>query len=313
MTTTPATTNPMASVLPTAPTPTTIPGGGIGTTTTSSTSTSSANANNITTPLYERLVSEEVREMREYIRLVEQQSQRLIELERIYIDLESRLETEHSKSCYLEHTLTQQEIKWKSIVTNLLQEKEKSEKLVQEEKMKVDKLMEMVNRLQTEIHTLIKSKFSNPHHPPSQQQQQQRIQQHHPPPSPHHHRINNRPSSPIPFDYQPQQQQHHHINGSSNPTITKSPSSSQPPPLSSSLSHPPMIGITSSGSSGGGGSGEKNTHRHRSQQQQQVQYQQTQNNNYHHIGPHEILANNGSAAAVRERNALGSLLDFFGM
>ena len=32
-----------------------------------------------------------------------------------------------------------------------------------------------------------------------------------------------------------------------------------------------------------------------------------------HIGPHEILAHNGSAAAVRERNAYESLLDFFGM
>ena len=32
-----------------------------------------------------------------------------------------------------------------------------------------------------------------------------------------------------------------------------------------------------------------------------------------HIGPHELLAYNGSAEAVRERNAFGSLLDFFGM
>ena len=32
-----------------------------------------------------------------------------------------------------------------------------------------------------------------------------------------------------------------------------------------------------------------------------------------HIGPHEILAYNGSAEAVRERNAFSSLLDFFGM
>lgn len=32
-----------------------------------------------------------------------------------------------------------------------------------------------------------------------------------------------------------------------------------------------------------------------------------------HIGPHELLACNGSAEAVRERNALTSLLDFFGM
>jgi hypothetical protein len=32
-----------------------------------------------------------------------------------------------------------------------------------------------------------------------------------------------------------------------------------------------------------------------------------------HISPHEILAHNGSAEAVRERNVVGSLLDFFGM
>ena len=32
-----------------------------------------------------------------------------------------------------------------------------------------------------------------------------------------------------------------------------------------------------------------------------------------HMSPHEILAHNGSAEAVRERNTVGSLLDFFGM
>ena len=31
------------------------------------------------------------------------------------------------------------------------------------------------------------------------------------------------------------------------------------------------------------------------------------------IGPHEILAYNGSAEAVRERNAQTNLSDFFGM
>jgi hypothetical protein len=124
------------------------------------------------TPLYERIVSEEVRELREYVRIIETQSRRLVDLERLHVDLESRLEVEHVRSRKLERTLAQHEKKWRSVFKNLVDEKEHAERMVREEKVKVDKLMEMVNRLQTEIHALIKNKFqqhnqhgnSNIHH-----------------------------------------------------------------------------------------------------------------------------------------------------
>ena len=111
------------------------------------------------TPLYERIVSEEVRELREYVRIIETQSRRLVDLERLHVDLESRLEVEQVRSRKLERTLAQHEKKWRAMFKNLVDEKEHAEKMVREEKVKVDKLMEMVNRLQTEIHALIKNKF----------------------------------------------------------------------------------------------------------------------------------------------------------
>jgi len=97
------------------------------------------------TPLYERIVSEEVRELREYVRIIETQSRRLVELERLHVDLESRLEVEHVRSRKLERSLAQHEKKWRAMFKNLVDEKEHAERMVREEKVKVDKMMEMVN------------------------------------------------------------------------------------------------------------------------------------------------------------------------
>jgi hypothetical protein len=46
------------------------------------------------TPLFERLVTEEVQEIKSYVRIIENQSRRLSELERFHGDLEARLEVE---------------------------------------------------------------------------------------------------------------------------------------------------------------------------------------------------------------------------
>jgi hypothetical protein len=236
------------------------------------------------TPLYERIVSEEVRELREYVRIIETQSRRLVDLERLHVDLESRLEVEQVRSRKLERTLTQHEKKWRAMFKNLVDEKEHAEKMVREEKVKVDKLMEMVNRLQTEIHALIKNKFQqhnqhgsgNIHHQPQQQQQQSlRLPR-------------SGMSASVPLDHN---SPHHHLNGNSNPTTTMTSASS----TNNSGARPSSSAF---------------------QQQQQIQQPcggGDRKDRGNMIGPHEILAYNGSAEAVRERNALGSLLDFFGM
>ena len=201
------------------------------------------------TPLYERLVTEEVKELKEYVRLIEQQSRRISDLEKIHLDLEKRLEVETTQRSKLEYTLQYRERYWKSTTTKLEGERSKMENSVKEEKIKVERLLDMVNRLQNEIQSMIKNKFN--------------------------------PSRPD--------------------------------------------GLVSSNSSGGGVkrvASAQAGNRSRSGSVASVSrgdghHQNTSAGNRittkRHIGPHELLAYNGSAEAVRERNAFTSLLDFFGM
>lgn len=250
----------------------------------------SASSTPTNTPLYERIVSEEVRELREYVRIIETQSRRLSDLERLQVDLESRLEVEHVRSRKLERSLAQHERKWRSMFKNLVDEKEHAEKMVRDEKVKVDKLMEMVNRLQTEIHALIKNKLQqhnqhgsgNIHHHQQQQQQQPlRLPR-------------SGFSASVPTDRN--NSPHHHLNGNSNPTATSTTNNGgiRPPPPSGFQQHNQTHTNSIGANDRNGGGGDRKDRGNM-------------------IGPHEILAHNGSAEAVRERNALGSLLDFFGI
>jgi hypothetical protein len=126
---------------------------------------------------------------------------------------------------------------------------------VKEEKVKVEKLLDMVNRLQNEIQSMIKNKFN-----PSRGTDA------------HLHGSVNSNSS---------------VSGikkvTSGQAGERSRSGSGASTSRSESQHLPSTG-------GGGKNGPKR-----------------------HIGPHELLACNGSAEAVRERNALTSLMDFFGM
>ncbi|KAL9183308.1 hypothetical protein ACHAXT_005095 [Thalassiosira profunda] len=254
------------------------------TATPSASNASSNREDNAHTPLYERLVSEEVKELKEYIRLAEHQSRRLAELEKIHRDLESRLEREGTARRKLELTLANREEGWKAKCAGLAKEKEAAEKAAGDEKAKVDKLMEMVNRLQTEIHALIKNRFG-------------------------------------------------HGGGGSHGGGVSGGGGGQ---LHGGG------GLTSSQSYGGGvkrvasgqaapihtnNLGEKlispgHSPHHSPHHSPQGNRRDFSNGSHslagrdavgRHIGPHEILAHNGSAEAVRERNAFGSLLDFFGM
>ena len=195
------------------------------------------------TPLYERLVTEEVKELKEYVRLIEQQSRRITDLEQIHLDLEKRLEAETTQRQRLEHTLQHRERHWKSMVDRMEGERAKMENNVKEEKIKVERLLDMVNRLQNEIQSMIKNKFN-----PSQA----------------------------------------HGNNNSGGGIKRVASG--------------QAGNRTRSESGASGRNEG----HQSNSS-------GRNVTKRHIGPHELLACNGSAEAVRERNAFTSLLDFFGM
>ncbi|KAL3816565.1 hypothetical protein ACHAXA_003805 [Cyclostephanos tholiformis] len=249
------------------------------------------------TPLYERIVSEEMQELREYVRIIESQSHCLVDLEQLQVDLESRIEVELVRSRKLERSLAQHERKWRLMFKNLVDEKEHVEKLAREEKAKVDKLMEMVNRLQTEIHALIKSKVQqhNQHGSGSiHHHHQQQQEQHHQQQQPLHY-----PRSVL----TDRNSRHNHLNGNLNPTATiasASTTNNSGIRLSSSVvqqHHQTQTnninGIDRSGGGGGGGG-----------------YRKDRGNM---IGPHEILAYSGSEETIRESNALRLLLDFFGL
>ena len=61
------------------------------------------------TLLFERLVSEEVQELKGYARIIESQNRRLADLERIHNDLEVRLEMQTQERMDLEATLERHE------------------------------------------------------------------------------------------------------------------------------------------------------------------------------------------------------------
>lgn len=210
-------------------------------------------------------------------------------------------------------TLAKRELDWKRQAESLEREKMDATRLVKEEKVKVDKLVEMVNRLQTEIHTLIKNKFSHGsgggHNMGGHHNLNQRDWQH----GGHGgmgHMGGGLPSS--------------HSYGGGN---IKRVQSGQAAPSSSSSAmtgdkRNASVNINNNNSNspteqhhGPGGNGNINTHTSSNNSRRDYS-----NGSSHsasrmgrHIGPHEILAYNGSAEAVRERNAFGSLLDFFGM
>ena len=257
------------------------------------------------TPLYDRLVSEEVKDLKEYIRITENLSRRVIELEKIHYDLEHRLEEEQLKVQNLEHTLRQREMSWKGQCETLQTEKTQAQKLVKEEKLKVEKLLEMVNRLQNEIRNMIINKFS--------------------------HDGGHRGGGG--GGYHPHQN-HYHMHGMGGLTPSSSYSgnmkrvTSGQAASSSSITGSGGINRTTSssmathnspgnegGSLGerGGGSAAHDRNSYRRDNSNDGSGSAGGGRMGRHISPHEILAHNGSAEAVRERNAVGSLLDFFGM
>jgi hypothetical protein len=255
------------------------------------------------TPLYDRLVSEEVKDLKEYIRITENLSRRVIELEKIHFDLEHRLEEEQIKVQNLEHTLRQREKLWSGTCDTLQKEKTQAQKFVKEEKLKVEKLLEMVNRLQNEIRNMIMNKFSHDGGRGGGGGVGVGVGGHY-----HSH------------------QNQYHMQGMGGLTPSSSYSGNIKRVSSSQAASPASIasGInrtTSSsmnynspgneggslGDRGGSASG-SNIRRDNSNGTGS-----TAALSKRHLSPHEILAHKGSEEAVRERNAVGSLLDFFGM
>jgi hypothetical protein len=120
------------------------------------------NANEVTLqqppPLFERLVTEEVQELRAYVRIVENQNRRLLELERVHCDLEARLEVESKGRQRVEATLEVREREWAEKFERLESDRDKWKRLVDAEQIKNSKLIDQVVRKEQDIHRMLQRK-----------------------------------------------------------------------------------------------------------------------------------------------------------
>ena len=124
---------------------------------------SSVSSSNIhPTPLFQRLVSEEVQELKAYARIIENQNRRLSELERVHGDLEVRLEGESSRRMELERTLEERERSWAEQIAELEKERDQWREFVNVERSKNTRLMDQVVRKDQDIHRMLQRKVSYP-------------------------------------------------------------------------------------------------------------------------------------------------------
>ena len=110
------------------------------------------------TPLFERLVTEEVQELKSCLRMIDNQQRRLNELERVHGDLETRLEQESRGRAQLETTLEQREREWAAKFKELETDRDHWKQIVKFEKSKNDKLIQQVYRKDQDIHRMLQRK-----------------------------------------------------------------------------------------------------------------------------------------------------------
>jgi hypothetical protein len=110
------------------------------------------------TPLFERLVTEEVQELKAYARIIESQQRRLVELERVHGDLEGRLQEETRARHSLEKTLEAREREWTRTVQEVTDDCNHWKTAVQAEQTKNSRLMDQVVRKDQDIHRMLQRK-----------------------------------------------------------------------------------------------------------------------------------------------------------
>eukprot|EP00978_Attheya_sp_CCMP212_P002185 scaffold4473_cov55-Attheya_sp.AAC.3 len=103
------------------------------------------------TPLFDRLLSEEVQEMKLYAKIIKDQNQRLAELEDIHHNLEARLEMQTRERMELEEKLSENERKWEMRCAELEKERDDALKNVEMEKSANKGLIEHVKRTNQEM------------------------------------------------------------------------------------------------------------------------------------------------------------------
>jgi hypothetical protein len=110
------------------------------------------------TPLFERLVTEELQEIKSYARIIENQSRRLAELEQYHGDLGARLEIESKGRQQLEATLEAREREWARKYSELEVDRDQWETVVRAEQTKNSRLIDEVVRRDQDIHRILQRK-----------------------------------------------------------------------------------------------------------------------------------------------------------
>ncbi|OEU13627.1 hypothetical protein FRACYDRAFT_188928 [Fragilariopsis cylindrus CCMP1102] len=116
------------------------------------------------TPLFERLVTEEVQELKAYARIIETQNKKLVVLERTHGDLESRLELESRGRTQLESTLERRERDWAMKYLELEKDRDQWKTNVSQEQTKNARLIDQVVRKDQDIHRMLQRKVSHNHY-----------------------------------------------------------------------------------------------------------------------------------------------------
>ena len=109
-------------------------------------------------PLFERLVTEEVQELKTYAGIVERQNIELAKQKKVQEDLEARLRGETRRRKELESLLEEQERLWSEKFAELEEERNTAEKKLQDEQTKTTKLINQVQRKDRDIHDFFKKK-----------------------------------------------------------------------------------------------------------------------------------------------------------
>jgi hypothetical protein len=120
-----------------------------------------AGGNGQPTPLFERLVTEEVQELKAYARIIETQQRRLAELELVHGDLERRLEVETKVRQQLEATLESREREWMTKFSDLQSDRDQWKEVVTVEQTKNARLRDQLNRKEKDIHQMLQRKVRN--------------------------------------------------------------------------------------------------------------------------------------------------------
>jgi hypothetical protein len=111
--------------------------------------------------LFERLVTEEVQELKAYARIIESQQRRLAELEQVHRDLEGRLEVESRARQHLELTLEYREREWTNRLDDLRKDRDHWKTVVGSEQTRNARLLDQLSRKEQDIHRMLQRKVSD--------------------------------------------------------------------------------------------------------------------------------------------------------